>query len=490
MKMKNGILTVLLLGLCFAGCDKRSTQPAQTEQEQEQEQEKAWFYVNTFAFNRINQYYLWKSEIEDELNTWMVNEEPIGKVKSIRYKDDGWTMLTDDYASFYGNVSGHRKSYGFDYLLCRLGSDQVSILVTYTYADSPAQKAGLKRGDVISLLNGNSIPLKTYATVINQALHNSDRVTLGLQTGVSIQLESKEMYENPVLLSKVFDCAGKKVGYLVYTNFTLDSYKDLIDTCIHFKKDGISELILDLRYNNGGFNLAEQFFASMLVPEAEVQAKNVLSKEIYNDELTQLYKEEGIDTNTYLETEYRFKTTDGKKYEFSTAGANVGINKLYAIVSAGTASASEALLGNLFPYLDVTLVGERTYGKFCSGLVMQGPDFYTSASKQLKEMGIDVEEGLRYTDNWGIYVMCSRFADKNGETRCMPDGLAPDYAVADNPLDGFALGDPQETMLARTLALCGYPSATLRSLASATAKAAPVLLEYERPGFGVYLQDP
>ena len=484
MKLKNGILTLLLLGLCFAGCDKRSTQPEQTEQE------KTWFYANTFAFNRINQYYLWKSEIEDDLKSWMTNEEPIGKVKSIRYLDDGWTMLTDDFATFYGNVSGHRKSYGFDYLLSRYGSDRVSILVVCTYADSPAQKAGLKRGDVITLLNGNPIPFNDYATVVNQALRNSDRVTLGLQTGASIQLESKEMYDNPVLLSKVFDCAGKKVGYLVYTNFTLDSYKDLIDACIGFKKAGIRELILDLRYNNGGFNLAEQFFASMLAPETEVQNKSILSTEIYNDELTQQYKEEGIDTNTYLETEYKFTSSDGKKYEFSTAGANVGVDKIYAIVSTGTASASEALLCELFPYLDVTLVGAKTHGKFCSGLIMQGPEFYQSTAKQLKEKGVDPGEGQRYTDNWGIYVMTSRFADKNGETRCMPNGLTPDYAVADNPQDGFALGDPQETMLARALALCGYPSAAPRSLAPSGPKVAPILLEYERPGFGVYLQCP
>ena len=484
MKLKIGILTLLLLGLCFADCDKRSTRPEETEQQ------KTWFYVNTFAFNRINQYYLWKSEIEEELNTWLTSEEPIGKVKSIRYKDDGWTMLTDDFATFYGNVSGHRKSYGFDYLLSRYGSDRVSILVTCTYADSPAQKAGLKRGDVITLLDGNPIPLNDYATVVNQALRNSDRVTLGLETGASVQLESKEMYENPVLLSKVFDCAGKKVGYLVYTNFTLDSYKDLIDACIQFKKAGIRELILDLRYNNGGFNLAEQFFASMLVPEAEVQAKSLLSMEIYNDELTQTYKEAGIDTNTYLETEYKFTSSDGKKYDFSTAGANVGVDRIYAIISTGTASASEALLCELFPYLDVTLVGAKTHGKFCSGLILQAPEYFKSAAKQLKEKGVDPDEGQRYTDNWGIYVMTSRFADKNGETRCMPDGLTPDYAVADNPQDGFALGDPQETMLARTLALCGYPSAAPRSLTPSAPKVAPILLEYERPGFGVYLQHP
>jgi hypothetical protein len=56
-------------------------------------------------------------------------------------------------------------------------------------------------------------------------------------------------------------------------------------------------------------------------------------------------------------------------------------------------------------------------------------------------------------DNWGIYVMYSRYADCNGVTLSMPDGIAPDVEAEDDPLDGFALGDPEETMLAVALRL-------------------------------------
>ena len=484
MKITNRILTVLLLGLCFAGCDKQSTLPERTEQQ------KRYLYANTFAFNRLNQYYLWKKDIEGELKNWLINEEPIAKVKSVRYADDRWTLLTDDFESLYGSLSGHRKSYGFDYLISHSGSNQVSLVVTYTYADSPARKAGLKRGDVITGLDGKLIPYDSYASVIRQALRKNDSVTLGLQSGDSFHLEAKEMYENPVLLSKVFDCGGKKVGYLVYTSFNLDSYLDLIDACVTFKQAGVKELILDLRYNGGGFNITEQFFGSMLAPEAVVQARSVMSTEVYNEALTESYRKQGIDTKTYFETEYKFQS-GGKQYEFSTAGANIGIEKLYAIVSTGTASASEALLGCLYPYMDVTLVGARTHGKFCSGWIMQGPDFYDKEAKSLKEKGIDPDEGKRYMDNWAIYLMIGRFADKNGETRCMPNGLKPDYEVSDNPWDGIPLGDPQEVMLARTLALCGYQTAapTARRLAHAEAEKSPALIDYHEPGFGIFITE-
>ena len=106
--------------------------------------------------------------------------------------------------------------------------------------------------------------------------------------------------------------------------------------------------------------------------------------------------------------------------------------------------------------MDITLVGQQSHGKYCSGVMMEGPDFYDDYANQMDDA--TVKKGKKYTANWGLYVMYSRFADKNGETRCMPDGLTPDTEVEDDPLDGYQLGDPQETMLAKALELAGYTS--------------------------------
>ena len=234
MKTKIGILTILLLGLCFAGCNKDSTLPEQTEQQ------KVYLYVNTFAFNRINQYYLWNEEVAAALKDWKTADEPIAKVQSVRYRDDRWTLLTDDVDSFYDSTTGHRKGFGFE---AGMDLSAAQLIVLYTYAGSPAEEAGLKRGDAITSLNGSPIPTQDYSAFIKQALRNKDRVTLGMKSGATISLTARDMYENPVLLSKIFDCGGKKVGYLAYTSFTLDSYKDLISICKAFKQAGVSELI-------------------------------------------------------------------------------------------------------------------------------------------------------------------------------------------------------------------------------------------------------
>ena len=149
----------------------------------------------------------------------------------------------------------------------------------------PAEKAGLKRGDAIFKVNGRTIPAKDYASTVSE-LMGGDRLTAELYDGRTVTLEAREMYENPVLLDKVFDLGGKRIGYLVYTSFTLDSYRELIDACTRFKEAGVKELILDLRYNGGGFAAAEEFLASLLAPEAVVKAGEVLSTEVFNADLT------------------------------------------------------------------------------------------------------------------------------------------------------------------------------------------------------------
>ena len=135
----------------------------------------------------------------------------------------------------------------------------------------------------------------------------------------------------------------------------------------------------------------------------------------------------------------------------STAGANPDLPRLYVLVTGSSASASESLVCCLRPYMDVILIGEQTSGKYCAGYLMEARNWYDAARTSLGEE--EYTKALPYVDNWGIYVMYSRYADCNGVTLSMPDGIAPDYDGEDDPLDGCALGDPRETMLAFALGL-------------------------------------
>jgi hypothetical protein len=123
------------------------------------------YYAGFFAFNVMSVYYLWKDEIASSLSNWKMNEDPIKKVDAIRYKQNGtyvdkWTQLTNDYESFIGGVDGVvTTTFGvaYQFYLRKQGSDDVVACVLYTYPDSPAANAGLKRGDVVVKINGKTL---------------------------------------------------------------------------------------------------------------------------------------------------------------------------------------------------------------------------------------------------------------------------------------------------------------------------------------------
>ena len=414
MKTIRWFIALLALSMLGSGCRKQAPDEYGQLDNETKLQRK---YVNTFAWNVMDTYYLWRDEIAPALEKWQTWEEPIQKVADIRYKDaagrdiDRWTMLTDDFASLVGGVSGHTRSLGMDFVLYYADQARTRIVavVTYTYGDSPAARAGLRRGDAILTVDGLEMKSDNYQKVVRERLLGGGTVKLGLSDGRSVTVTAEDMYENPVQTVRILERpGGKKVGYLHYTSFTLDSCGDLVDVFKEFVQAGIGDLVLDLRYNGGGYLVTEEVLASMLAPVSVVEAGKVLFQDIYNAKLAAEIQEDP----TCFDTEFRFMV-DGKLQVVSTAGANPDLPRLYVLVTGSSASASESLVCCL-----------REYTK-----------------------------ALPYVDNWGIYVMYSRYADCNGVTLSMPDGIAPDYDGEDDPLDGCALGDPRETMLAFALGL-------------------------------------
>ena len=451
MKRIWGIIAVLAVGL-VAGCGKQVPDEYSRLDEETKALRK---HVNTFAWNVMDALYLWRDEIAEGLDNWKTWEEPIQKVADIRYKNaagkdiDRWTMLTDDFESFKGGVSGHTRTFGMDFQLYFADASRTRIcaVVTYTYAGSPAEAAGLGRGDAILTVDGRGMTKDNYREIVQDRLLGGGTVKVGLEDGRSVTMSAIDMYENPVHTVRVLDRPnGKKVGYLHYTSFTLDSCEELTDVFRDFTAQGIDDLVLDLRYNGGGYLVTEEVLASMLAPVAVVDEGKIFCQDIYGPNMPKELQEEP----TPFQTGFFFRN-NGALQVVSTAGANPDLPRLYVLVTSSSASASESLVCCLRPYMDVILIGEQTSGKYCAGYLLGGPAWYDSVKNSLGEE--EYAEALPYVDNWGIYVMYARYADCNGVTLSMPDGIAPDIEAKDRPEDGFALGDPSETMLAAALAL-------------------------------------
>ncbi|MBQ9877985.1 MAG: PDZ domain-containing protein [Bacteroidales bacterium] len=494
--MKRIYFILLSLALLVSACEKQPepVTPGNNNNNQEQqggqgnqggqggqggqEPETNWtyYYVNNFAYDMMDSYYLWKKEIKAGLSSWKTDDNPIDKVQLIRYKDyeghdiDKWTQVTDDFESFVGDVSGVTTTYGYDFFSFEQDKSQTSralATVRYVYPDSPASEAGLKRGDVIVSVNNKDIPIiftgsEGYLDVdfIYDEMIYSSSCTLELSTGEKVSMTAREMVENPVILYKVFDNGEKKIGYLHYTSFTLESCPRLIEACKYFKAQGIKELILDLRYNGGGYVFAEEILISMLAPQAAVAAGELFEKEIYNSDLTLAWGGSGESHFKTLHSLYTNDDDPSNDLIYDTSDANIGLEKIYAIVTEDSASASEAILCCLKPFMPVELIGKQTHGKYCAGYIIGSDDYFKNikdyytenpTAEDVKEALAFANGGLQYAKNWGIYVMYARYADRNGETLCMPDGMAVDTKSMDSPKDGYQLGDPLETMLRATL---------------------------------------
>ena len=170
MNLNRWIIGLVALPLLLAGCAKQvPDEYGQLEQRK---------YVNTFAWNVMDTYYLWRDEIASALEKWKNWEEPVRKVADIRYKDaagkdiDRWTLLTDDYASLIGGVSGHTRTIGMDFDLYYADKTKTRIcaVVTYTYNLGPAAKAGLGRGDVILTVDGREMTPDNYKEIVRDRL--------------------------------------------------------------------------------------------------------------------------------------------------------------------------------------------------------------------------------------------------------------------------------------------------------------------------------
>ncbi|WP_289075291.1 S41 family peptidase, partial [uncultured Bacteroides sp.] len=452
-RLKLTLSCLIISGYVITGCTKEEGNSDNSGDKSKITEETR--YANRFAREALEIYYYWNEEISKDLNQLdpEKNSDPIATVEKIRYHDgtneiDKWTMLTDNMDEFTSSVEGVTTTYGYTPIVYKLRkeSNELVAAVAFVSENSPAEKAGLKRGDLIYKIDGKTLTTENkldlfYSSQIKLSLAKLDGNTITPTTELS--LEAVKMYENPILCDSVYNFNGKKVGYLAYSSFDLKSIPELINICKEFKNEGIKELILDLRYNGGGYVITENVLASMFAPQVNVTNKDVFEKEDYNEFFTKYYEQEGISTITRFQTEYNYEDMD---LNVSTKDANIGLEKIYGIITKNSASASEALLSGLMPYMDIELIGQKSHGKYCTGWMLAAEDAYNRVTQAIK--------------NWGIYVMVSIYKNANDETPCMPNGLTPNVKAEDNPLETYQLGDENEAMLKVALEKAGkvYPA--------------------------------
>lgn len=293
--------------------------------------------------------YLWYKQIPSTFNG-RTYADPNAIMEAIRQysQEPGFTKPVDRFSfaatkADWDNVS---SGIGGDFGLGVFYMTNSDLRVKFVEPASPAGQAGIKRGWKVTKLNGSTNVSYSNVDFVIDKIFNSTSTTFTFQkpdgTSVDVPLTATSYNSKPVYLDSVYNIGGKKVGYLVLNSFIGDTVQisnDLAAAFAKFTSASINDIVVDLRYNGGGYVSMQEKMANYLAPNAA--NGDIMMKQVFNDNLAQ-----------YNETTNFNKT------------GSINLPRIFFIVSHATASASELLINNLRPYMDVKIIGpSTTYGK-------------------------------------------------------------------------------------------------------------------------------
>ncbi len=421
-----------LASFLLAGCEKKAI----PEEEEEQGPVQATALVqkiNGFIKDAMTDIYLWYDKIP--VIDIKYETDPKAYFKKILYTEDKWSYITDDITAFEGSLQGVEKTYGYSLAFGRFidatgaPTGNYFAIVEYVYPNTPASQAGFARGDLIVRLNGGNITLENYRDLLSGTSVSVTRGVLtsqGIATGAAVVLVAEELHLDPVLMYKVIEAEGHKIGYLVYLQFITSYNTTSLNLAMEYFRDNqITDLVLDLRYNPGGFTTAAQYLTSSIAPQGVVDNSSVLVTYQWNDK----YQAYWVSNSRQDQLAINFNPAVPVK---------LGLSKLYVLTGSGTASASELTICGLEPYMDVITVGDTTFGKYTASITIKPQDLYSNETE--------------YADfkNWGIQPIVIRYANAQGITN-FKDGFVPDYYVRDELLPAYPLGDLTEPLLKKAV---------------------------------------
>ncbi len=291
----------------------------------------------------MKEWYFWYKVMPDV--TKENYSDPYKLLDAMRYKAlDRWSFVAD-YNEFIAEMNGTFVGHGF-----RIGVDNAGkARIAMIYSNSPLYANGVRRGWIVKSINGTDIaPLllsgngTAYTNVIGASeagITNIFVFTKPDGTDVTISSTKSSFPTNSVLLYDTLHLTTGVTGHLVFESFINPSRNELATAFAFFKTNNIKDLILDLRYNGGGYLDIAQTLASYI--GGDVQAGKVFASLTYNDQHPE----------------------ENQTFNFVSTPSSIGLSRLVVITTRNTASASEAVMNGLKPVMNVVSVGDTTDGK-------------------------------------------------------------------------------------------------------------------------------
>ncbi len=336
--------------------------------------------------------------------------------------------------------------------------------VAAVYQNSPAEKAGILRGYRITKINGVAYGTNFSANInaLSTAISANSVSIEGIKsdgTSFSTVLAKSVFKSSPIYKVKVITVGAKKVGYLAYARFSNEANSNAeLDAAFNtFAAGGVTDLVIDLRFNGGGYVSTAQYLVNLIAPST---ANGVMFTEHYNALMqsggaTILANQPLLDENdkvqykngklvTYADIDY---STAENIEVFAKKGPLTNIKNVVFIVSEYTASASELVINSLKPHMTVQLVGLTTYGKPVG--------FFPVKIQNRYEVYFSLFETKNSLGQGGYYA-----------------GITPNISAPEVPANTmmYEFGDPNDNYLKKALELIA-PGVSVTSGAKTTALA-------------------
>jgi Periplasmic protease len=360
-------------------------------------------------------YYYWSDYVPDNVNASSMSIYDY--FDALLYSKDRWswmmdrdnyiTMATGTVSSSFGVSYGQMVKYYGDY----------DIRVKYVIEGGPMYNAGVRRGWVLDSLGGkemmSAIRDGTYQTLMStspqtftftdlEGKNHALKVTAG-------NFSSKSYFKYCLFTSADFPGLTSPVGYFNYRSFMEQKLGEMGEAMAYFKKSGIKDLILDLRYNGGGDGEASQKLADYLAPASA------------NGDVYAVRSHNALLTKEGWNSESKIARND----------TSLNLDHLYIITTSGTASASEVILNGLKPLMNVTQVGDTTYGKPNGMYVF----FYPGTSEERKEIDSGNYSNLEYCFLPICFYTDNKLGEGHYENGIVPDNYRPDDLCHDFGVD-------------------------------------------------------
>jgi carboxyl-terminal processing protease len=257
-----------------------------------------------------------------------------------RYQDR-WSFVIDK-ATWDNVVSGNSNDTGAEYAF----NTDSDLRVKLVYSQSSAGKQGVTRGWKTLKINGvdgNYANIKQLNTELGKASQ-----TIVFQkpdhNQVTLTLTGSTYKSDYIINQKIFNINGNNVGYFNFDSFLgansgQDTKNELDKVFADFRSKNVTELVLDLRYNGGGYGTVSNYLGSLIAPSSALG--KVFVNSVHNKKYT-----------SWNKTDYFTSLTNSLK-----------VSRISIIVTKGTASASEELINALKPVMTVKLIGSTTHGK-------------------------------------------------------------------------------------------------------------------------------